>query len=69
MQQEWSLNQRKHSDWFNEKDDKIGQLLDTKYSLYKSLSDQNKNRLPLEKSLREHKATLQCELREIKTKL
>ena len=63
------LNQRKHRDWFDENDAEIGQLLETKYSIHKSLLNPNlTNRSQIEKRFKEHKAILQRKLRELKTR-
>ena len=63
------LNQKKHKNWFDENDDAIKQLLETKNSLHKFLLNPNlTDRAQVEKSLKEHKATLQRELRDMKTR-
>jgi hypothetical protein len=63
------LNQKKHRDWFDENDVAIKQLIETKNFLHKSLLNSNlTDRAQVEKSLKEHKAILQRELRVMKTR-
>ena len=56
-----------HRDWFDDNDQEIQDLLQTKKVLFDTLLNDNvKNRSAVEKKYKEHKATLQRELRKMK---
>ena len=56
-----------HRDWFDDNDQEIKDLLQTKKVLCDTLLNDNlKNRSAVEKKYKEHKATLQRELRKMK---
>ena len=59
--------EKHHQDWFDDNDDAIKELLKIKNSLHQTLlSRPPENRSGAEKALKEHKATLQRELRKMK---
>ena len=61
------LRKAAHRDWFDENDQEILELLQTKKRLSDTLlNDKLKNRSAVEKKYKEHKATLQRELRRMK---
>ena len=61
------LKKTVHRDWFDENDQEIMNLLETKKTLYNTLLNDNlKNRSIVEKKYKEHKANLQRELRRMK---
>ena len=61
------LHKNSIRDWFGENDQNISQLLFTKHELYKLLLNENLgNRPAVEKAYKEHKATVQRELRRMK---
>ena len=60
------LTRKQHRDWYDENDQNISQLLFTKHELYKLLLNENFSNSPaVEKFYKEHKATLQRELRKM----
>ena len=61
------LKKAVHRDWFDDNDQEIKDLLQTKKILCDTLLNENlKNRSAVEKKFKEHKATLQRELRKMK---
>ena len=61
------LHKNSIRDWFGENHQNISQLLFTKHELYKLLLNENlSNRPVVEKAYKEHKATVQGELRKMK---
>ena len=61
------LKKNVHRDWFDDNDQEITELLQAKRTLSdKLLNDNLKNRTAVEKQYKEHKATLQREIRRVK---
>ena len=59
--------ERKHQDWFDDNDDNIKELLSIKHTLHQHLlSRPVEQRAEAEKALKDHKATLQREIRRMK---